>query len=101
MKISELTAGMKNVNLENVRVAKVGSIREFEKFGKKGRVATAVLEDDSGKVDCSLWNEQVDLVKEGDVISIFDGYVSEFQGKLQVTSGRTGRLEVKNNEEKV
>jgi ssDNA-binding replication factor A large subunit len=94
MKISELTAGMKNVNLGHVKVVSIGPVREFEKFGKKGRVATAVIEDGSGKIDCSLWNEQLDSVKEGSEISIIDGYVSEFRGRLQVSSGRTGRMEV-------
>jgi len=101
MKVSELRAGMNNVNLENVKVIEIGAVREFEKFGTRGRVATAVIEDDSGRVELSLWNEQIDMVKPGDIVSVIDGYASEFRGKLQVSPGRRGRIEVKNPEEAV
>jgi len=101
MKISEIKAGIGKVNLENVKIVEVGAVREFEKFGKAGRVATAVIEDDSGRIDLSLWNEQIDMVKAGDIISLTDGYASEFKGKVQVTPGRSGRIEVKSGEEKV
>lgn len=40
----------------------------------------------------TLWNEQIDLVKVGDKIEVKDGYVNEWQGDLQVTTGRNGTL---------
>ena len=95
MNISEIKAGTGKVNLENVKVIEVGAVREFEKFGKKGRVATAKIEDESGQIELTLWNEQIDLIKAGSIISLIDGYASEFKGKVQVTPGRTGRIEVK------
>ena len=68
-------------------------IRTFSKFGKDGRVCTVVLQDDTGKVDITLWNDEVDAVAEGDTISIKNGWVKEWQGRLQVSTGRSGTIE--------
>ena len=69
-------------------------IQEFEKFGKTGRVTTAVAKDETGDIKLSLWNEQIDQVKAGDKVHIINGFVSEWQGEKQLTTGRMGKLEV-------
>ncbi|HII72731.1 TPA: hypothetical protein HA265_08300 [Candidatus Woesearchaeota archaeon] len=93
MKISELQARQTNVEVEGV-ITQVAEPREFEKFGKKGKVANAMLQDDSGEVKLSLWNEQIDQVKTGDRVKVQKGYVGEWQGELQLTTGKFGTLEV-------
>lgn len=93
MKISELKPGQGSVEVE-ASVEKVGEVREFNKFGKQLRVATAIIKDDSGSMELSLWNEDIDKVKAGDKIKITNGFVKEFQGNPQLTTGREGKLEV-------
>ena len=94
MKISELVPKQGNVNLDEVKIIEKGEIREFSKFGKPGRVCNVTIEDDSGKVQMTLWNEQIDEVKEGDKIKIVDGWVGEWQGEKQLSTGRNGSFEV-------
>ena len=93
MKISELEVNQKNVELEAV-VDEVSETREFAKFGQPGRVASAQISDDSGSLQLTLWNEQIDLVKKGDKLKIKNGYVKEWQGEKQISIGRFGSLEV-------
>ena len=93
MKISELKPGQGSVEVE-ASVEKVGEVREFNKFGKQLRVATAVIKDDSGSMELSLWNEDIEKVKAGDQIKITNGFVKEFQGNPQLTTGREVKLEV-------
>jgi len=92
VKINELKAKQGSVEVEG-KILEVSPAREFQKFGKPGKVANAILEDDTGKIVLSLWNEDVDKVKEGDVIIIKNGYVNEWQGELQLTAGRYGSIE--------
>ncbi len=68
--------------------------REFSKFGKPGRVATATIKDDSGTVSLTLWNEQIDQVKVGDKIHIKNGWAGEWQGEVQLSTGRNGTIEI-------
>ena len=93
MNIKELAPRMGNVELV-AEVAEIGEIREFNKFGKAGRVATARLKDDSGEIELSLWNEKIDQFGRGDTIKVSNGYVKEYQGEMQLTTGMRGTIEL-------
>ena len=92
-KISELTSGQGNVDVEGT-ITEIGETRTFNKFGKELSVANAILKDDSGSIKLSLWNEDVTRFKNGDNIKITNGYVNEFQGEKQLTSGKFGKIEL-------
>lgn len=91
--ISELKAAQGKVDIE-VEVKSISEPRTFNKYGKDLRVASAQVIDASGEIVLSLWNEDIDKVKVGDKIKITNGYVSEFNGQKQLTSGKFGKLEV-------
>ena len=93
MEIKELKIGQNNVNLE-LEVVEVNEPREFERFGKLGKVAVATVKDGSGKIKLTLWNDQIDGVKVGDKIKLTNGFVKEFQGEKQLTTGRFGKIEI-------
>lgn len=93
MKISELKTRQGKIEIE-VEVVSIDPPREFNKFGNVGRVANAIIKDDSGEMKLTLWNDEIDKVKPGIRIKITNGYVSEFQGEKQLTAGRFGKLEV-------
>jgi len=93
MKIEELQPRQGNVEIE-AEVIDKGEIRTFEKFGKQGRVCNAKIKDDSGTMTLSLWNEQIDQVNIGSTIKVSNGYVSEYQGEKQLSTGKFGTLEV-------
>lgn len=92
MKISELRSGQGSVEVEGV-ISELGDTRAFNKYGRELKVANAILKDDSGAIKLTLWNDDVVRFKEGDRIKIINGYVSEFQGEKQLTSGKFGRME--------
>ena len=93
MQISDLKPRMGNADI-TAEVIEVEAPREFAKFGKQGRVANAVLEDSTGKVKLTLWNEQIDQIKKGDKVHITNGYVNEWQGEMQLTTGKFGKMEI-------
>ena len=93
MAIKDLEIRQGNVDL-TAEVVEIGEVREFNKFGKPGRVATAKIKDETGEINLTLWNEDIDKVKVGDTIQIKNGFVNEWQGTPQLTTGRMGSLEV-------
>jgi replication factor A1 len=92
MKISELKSGQGNINVEGV-IAELGEKKTFVKFGRELVLTHAILQDDSGSIKLTLWNNDASRFKEKDRIRIKNGYVSEFQGELQLTSGKFGTIE--------
>jgi len=93
MQVKDLKPKQGNVDIV-VDVVDVGDAREFNKFGKPGRVATAIAKDETGDIKLTLWNDDIDKVKSGDKVQITNGYVNEWQGEMQLTTGRLGKLEV-------
>ena len=57
-------------------------------------VADATLEDASGSIKLTLWGEDISKVKQGSTVTIFNGYTNEFKGKVSLTKGKYGTMEV-------
>ncbi len=93
MKISELQPGQGNVDVE-IEIVSIDEPKQFEKYGRTLRVANALAKDDSGQIKLSLWNEDIDKVKAGQKVKITNGYVSEFQGERQLSTGKYGSMEI-------
>ncbi len=93
MAIKDLQARQGQVDII-VEVTEKGDVREFEKFGKQGRVCNAKIKDATGEMTLTLWNEQIDTVKVGQKVHIINGWVSEWQGEKQLSTGKFGQLEV-------
>lgn len=92
MKISEIKIGGK-IDVEGT-IKNIGDTRVFNKFGKELSVANAILEDESGKIKMSLWNDEIMQMEEGKKIKVVNGYCSEFQGEKQLSAGKFGKLEI-------
>lgn len=93
MEIKDLQAGQGKIDIV-VEVVSVEEPRQFDKFGKSGKVAKAKAKDGSGEITMSLWNDQCDMVKAGMKVHITNGYVSEYKGEKQLGTGKFGKLEL-------
>jgi replication factor A1 len=93
MKIVDLMPGMRRVDVEG-DIVEVSTARDVQtKFGP-GQVASATLQDESGSVRITLWNEKIALVSVGARVAITNGYVDSFRGELQLNVGRYGQLTI-------
>ena len=93
MEIKDLQARQGNVDIE-LDIIEKEEPRTFEKFGKEGKVCNCIGKDATGQVKVTLWNEQADQVNQGDKIKVSNGWVGEYQGELQLSTGKFGKLEV-------
>ena len=93
MQVKDLKPKQGNVDII-IDVVDVGEAREFQKFGKPGRVANAVAKDETGNIKLTLWNDDIEKVNAGDKVHLTNGYVNEWQGEMQLTTGRLGKLEI-------
>lgn len=91
MKVSQLRPRMGNVFIE-LEVVSKGEAREFASAKGSGKVCNVAGKDETGEVQVSLWNEQIDQVNEGNKIRIENGWVSEYKGQLQLSTGKFGNL---------
>ncbi len=94
MKISDIKAGMNNISIQAKVIDKAEPRNVQTRYGPK-QVADVTLEDDSGQIFMSLWENDINSVSVGDTVSISGGYSTQFKDKLQLNIPRkTGKLEV-------
>ena len=97
LKIKEVNPGIRRINLL-ARVIGVSSIRTFNRrSGGEGRVASLLLQDTTGSIGLSLWDEDVKLletIKEGDAVSVEGAYAREGPGGLSLSLGSEGRITI-------
>lgn len=93
MEIKDVQANKGNIDVV-LEVVKKEEPREFEKFGKKGKVCNAKVRDASGEITLTLWNDDIDKVSVGDVVRLHNGWCSEFKGEKQLSTGKFGKIEL-------
>jgi replication factor A1 len=80
----------------NFQVIKTEAIRTVKSRhdGSNHRVADVLIGDETGVMRLTLWDDEISQVEEGKPFLIVDGQAGLFQGHLQVSLGRSGRLEL-------
>ncbi|WP_405267475.1 OB-fold nucleic acid binding domain-containing protein [Methanobrevibacter sp.] len=74
------------------RIVRIPTIRSYEKNGKEGKVASLELQDSSGKISYTLWNNSVKLIEslgleDGDTVKIL-------QAQARQRPDRDGNMEI-------
>ena len=92
--IVDLEEEMADVDVAG-RVGQLYGIREFQKNGGTGKVASLSLVDDTGEIRLCLWNDKADIaatLKRGDIVVVESGYTRMGLNELEVHSGWRGRI---------
>ncbi len=93
VKISEITLDSKDVDVE-ASVIEVGEPRTVNTRYGQNSVATAVIEDDTGRINLSLWGDQITTVSSAKKVKIKGAYVTEWSNSLQLNLSKQSELEV-------
>ena len=94
MKIKELkpATGFEEIIVE---VVTKGEPRAFASASGQGTVCNAAVKDEDGEeVSMTLWNDDYKKLNDGDKVKISNGWVSEYKGRIQISAGKQGTIEV-------
>jgi len=94
LKLKDVEAG-KNISDLVVRVVSVAPARMIAtRAGRKTQLTEVLVADQTGTAIFSLWGfGEAASLSAGKVIRITDGWAKEWQGKVQLSLGRSGRFE--------
>jgi replication factor A1 len=95
VKIGELNPSSRAVNV----LAKVLSKSEVRNVaagrdGEPHKVSDALVGDETGCIYLTLWDDNIEKVKDGDTVNIKNGYINLFRGNMRLNVGRYGTLEI-------
>jgi len=93
-KIEKLTPNSREVNLI-VKVVSKSQVRNVTgRDYTMRRVTDALVGDETGCVYLTLWDDNIDKIKEEATIRITNGYVNLFRGNMRLNIGRYGSFEL-------
>lgn len=96
LKINELTPNSRWFKV-TVKVLEMGEERSVfsRRDGFEHRVAEALVGDETGTILFTVWDDDIDKVKEkvGSSVTINNGYVTLFRGSMRLSLGRFGTIE--------
>jgi len=98
MRIRDLVAGLNDATLSG-KVVSVEPSRDFvRQDGSSGRVVNVVLEDETGKIRCAIWDDKADQVTKygetaGKSITIRHGYTrAGLAGEVELNAGERSEI---------
>jgi replication factor A1 len=91
--IAGLEPGMKNVSII-FKIMSISEERSIDSSRDEGahRVLDAVVGDSTATVLMPIWNETIDLVREGETYILTNGYTGLFKGSLRLHLGKFGSI---------
>jgi ssDNA-binding replication factor A large subunit len=94
MKVTDLKA---NNNFDEIvlKIVEKDEPREITSMYRGTvKVCNMVGEDEDGeRIQLTLWNKEIEMVDLNDTVKISDGWVKEWDNKLQISTGRNGKIE--------
>lgn len=94
-KVGELTPTSRAVNVIAKTISK-SEVRNIAagRDGAPHRVCDALVADETGCIYLTLWDDNIEKVKEGDTVNVKNGYINLFRGNMRLNVGRYGTLEI-------
>jgi len=73
-------------------ITAISAVRDVTTARGPARVADATLQDETGTIILTLWGDDIQRFSVGQKVRITDGWVKDFRGKLQISTGRSGKI---------
>ncbi|QKR00494.1 single-stranded DNA-binding protein [Metallosphaera tengchongensis] len=90
-KIGNLKGGMENINV-TARVLEVGEQKVVQTKNGPRTIREVMVGDDTGRVKLTLWGNQGDEVKEGQIIKVENAWTTVFKGQVQLNAGSRSKI---------
>ncbi len=98
LKIGDLRYGMKGFDVKGRILEVPPPLLVHTRFGTIADVSNVTVEDETGSIKLSLWNERIDQVRVGDEVELENCKVASYMGAPQLRLGRKGTLSIVDNE---
>jgi len=95
VKVGNLNPRSRRVSL-TAKIVSTSPLREVvsRRDGSAHKVGEFLIGDETGVVFLTLWDADIEKVKEGDTVEIGNGYVTLFRGQMRLNIGKFGTLEI-------
>lgn len=89
-KINELEPFQQKINVI-FKVLRKGRTRKIQK--NNTNVCEFLVADDTGTILLTVWNEDIEMLEQGEYFALYDGYINIHRNKLKLNKRRYGEIE--------
>jgi len=103
LQIKNILSGLRNVETVG-KVIQTYELREFTTNDRKGKVASALIGDETGTIRVVMWGDQADVIntiKQGDTVKVIGSYVRENNGFNELHINEKSKILVNPEGEKI
>ncbi len=97
-RIIDLKSGEENVHVTG-RVLETTPPRVIQTRRGPRTISNAIIGDESGRVQVTLWGSKAGSLEEGKVVDIKGAWTTSYRGKVQLNIGRSTNVEEVSDEE--
>ncbi|MFP3190300.1 MAG: OB-fold nucleic acid binding domain-containing protein [Thermoproteota archaeon] len=91
VKAKDVRKDMNNISIRG-KIVSIEEEKIVNTINGKAKIARAIIEDETGRVNLTLWNEQIEKIGIGKVIEIHRAYVVHYKGNLSLNVPRNGKI---------
>jgi len=93
VKVADIKEGSRNLTVVG-KITEIGEARTVTTRFGPARVATGILEDETGSVRLNLWREQIDKIRVGDTVKLENAFARVFNNQNELNIGKDGRITI-------
>lgn len=95
LQIKNILVGLRDLEIVG-RIRNIFPVKEFQTAeGRQGKVASLIIEDETGLIRVTLWHGQTDnieKIKQGDIVKVVGGYVRDNKGNKEIHLNERSKL---------
>ncbi|MET1160316.1 MAG: single-stranded DNA-binding protein [Thermoprotei archaeon] len=91
IRIIDLKPNLENIHVKG-RVLEASPPRIIQTRKGARTISNALIGDESGRVELTLWGMKAGTIKKGEVIEIIGAWTSVFKGRVQLNAGKSSTI---------
>ena len=91
MKVKDLKAGLDNIEIL-VRVILTREPTVIETKSGARKIQEAIVGDETGRVNLTLWGDLAGFIKQGFVYRIYNGWTTAYRGRVRLHAGSKSKI---------
>lgn len=95
VKVETLSPRSRKVNL-TAKIVSTIPPRDVvsQRDGSSHKVGEFMVGDETASILLTLWDADIEKVKDGDTVEVINGYITLFRGQMRLNIGKFGTLEI-------
>lgn len=91
IKAKDVRKDMSNISIKG-KIISIEEEKRINTINGEARIARAIIEDETGRITITLWNEQIKRARIGSMVEVQRAYVVSYKGNISLNVPKNGKI---------